>query len=144
MKRTAIKSKCKKRVTTRKKTVTQLKKELWRYFSTYIRTRDNYRCFTCDRYAKGAGMHAGHFISNSIGGLGLRYEETNVHAQCYNCNINKSGNLVEYRERMVALYGEPYVKQIEQRRHEITKDFDYEAKIKEYRQKCEDLGAEVR
>ena len=89
-------------------------------------------------------MHAGHFISNSIGGLGLRYEETNVHAQCYNCNINKSGNLVEYRERMVALYGEPYVKQIEQRRHEITKDFDYEAKIKEYRQKCEDLGAEVR
>lgn len=109
----------------------------------YIRTRDNYRCFTCDRYAKGAGMHAGHFISNSICGLGLRYEETNVHAQCYHCNINLSGNWVEYRERMIKKYGEEHVKEIEARRHITTKDFDYEAKIKEYRAKCADVGADV-
>lgn len=67
-----------------------------------------------------------------------------AHHNCYHCNINLSGNWVEYRERMVTLYGEPYVKHLEQRRHEITKDFDYEAKIEEYKRKCEELGAEVR
>lgn len=72
----------KKRKTPKKRTVTQLKKELWRYFSAYIRNRDGFRCFTCDRYATGSGMHAGHFITNSVGGLGLRYDPTNVHAQC--------------------------------------------------------------
>ena len=65
-----------------KPSLTQQKKKLWKYFSAYIRARDGYRCFTCDRFATGSGMHAGHFITNSVGGLGLRYEETNVHAQC--------------------------------------------------------------
>lgn len=71
-----------------KPSITKLKKELWKWFSLYVRTRDKYRCFTCDRYAKGSGLHAGHFISNSTGGLGLRYEETNVHAQCLTSKSN--------------------------------------------------------
>jgi len=66
----------------KKPTITKLKKTLWKYFSAYIRARDGYRCFTCDRYATGAGMHAGHFVPSSMGGLGLRYDEDNVHAQC--------------------------------------------------------------
>lgn len=124
----------------KKRSITSLKKELWKYFSLYIRQRDNFRCFTCDRYATGGGMHAGHFITNSIGGVGLRYEETNVHAQCYHCNINLSGNWVEYRERMIVLYGEEHVKSLEARRHEITKDFDYMAKIEHYKALVDNSG----
>ena len=89
-------------------------------------------------------MHAGHFITNSVGGLTLRYDEDNVHAQCYHCNINLSGNWVVYRERMVEKHGEEFVKNLEQRRHEITKDFNYEEKIQEYKAKCEALGLTVR
>lgn len=140
MKRTKVKSNVKKRVTTHKKTVTKLKKELWRYFSTYIRNRDKFRCFTCDVYATGSGMHAGHFIPNSVGGLGLRYDETNVHAQCYNCNLNKSGNWVEYRERMIKTYGEEAVLSLERRRNEIVKDFNYEEKIAHYKAICKAMG----
>jgi hypothetical protein len=127
-----------------KPNITQQKKKLWKYFSAYVRARDGYRCFTCDRFATGAGMHAGHFITNSVGGLTLRYDEDNVHAQCYHCNINLSGNWVVYRERMVEKHGEEFVKNLEQRRHEITKDFNYEEKIQEYEAKCEALGVTVR
>ncbi len=117
----------------KKRSITALKKELWKYFSLFIRTRDNFRCFTCDRYATGGGMHAGHYIPNSIGGVGLRYEETNVHAQCYHCNINLSGNWPVYRERMIQKYGEEYVKALEARRSEVTKDFDYQTLIEKYK-----------
>lgn len=117
----------------KRKTTTQLKKELWKYFSLYIRQRDGYRCFTCDKFAMGSGMHCGHFIPSSLGGLGLRYDETNCHAQCMRCNVNLSGNWPAYRERMIKKYGEEYVKSLEARRHEIVKDFDYEAAIEKYK-----------
>lgn len=41
-------------------------------------------------------MHAGHFISKAIGGNELYFHEENVHAQCYNCNINLGGNQYIY------------------------------------------------
>jgi hypothetical protein len=45
---------------------------------------------------------------------------------------------------MVEKHGEEFVKNLEQRRHEITKDFNYEEKIQEYKAKCEALGLTVR
>jgi hypothetical protein len=41
-------------------------------------------------------MHAGHFIPKSVGGIALYFNEDNVHACCYHCNINLGGNLYEY------------------------------------------------
>lgn len=82
------------------KNISQLKKELWKWFSLYIRQRDNFTCFTCGRKGEGSGMHAGHFIPKSVGGLALYFNEDNVHCQCYHCNINLGGNQYIYGKRL--------------------------------------------
>lgn len=117
------------------KNISQLKKELWKHFSIYIRTRDNFICFTCDRKGEGSGMHAGHFISKAAGGLALYFNEDNVHAQCYNCNINIGGNQWEYGQRL----GEEKVKQLFKLKNESWKwgICEYEQKIKEYKDKLQ-------
>lgn len=82
------------------KNKSQLKKELWKWFSLYIRKRDKWRCFTCGRLASGSGLHAGHFIAKSIGGLALYFNEDNVRAQCFNCNINLGGNSYVFGQKL--------------------------------------------
>lgn len=82
------------------KTIGQLKKDLWKVFSLYIRNRDKNTCFTCGRHCEGSGYHAGHFIPKSVGGLALYFDEENVNGQCYNCNINLGGNQYEYGQRL--------------------------------------------
>ncbi len=106
MKRTGFKQKLTKplkRSKLRKKgkqKISVLKRKLWETFSKYIRERDKYTCFTCGRKGEGSGMHAGHFISKAIGGVELFFHEENVHAQCYNCNINLGGNQWIYGQRL--------------------------------------------
>lgn len=121
------------------KTITQKKKILWKYFSKFIRNRDGFRCITCGKYATGSGMHSGHFIPSSICGINLRYDEDNVYAQCMRCNINLSGNYVTFREKLVERNGEDWVKKLEQRRHETTKDFNYDEKIALYKEKTKGM-----
>lgn len=113
----------------KKKTPGQLKKELWKYFSLYIRQRDKFTCFICGRKGEGGAMHAGHFIPKSVGGLALYFHEDNVHACCYHCNINLGGNLYEYgmklgKERVDALY---------KLKQTIVKDFPYPELIEKYK-----------
>lgn len=79
-----------------KQKISVLKRKLWKVFSLYIRTRDNFTCFICRRKGEGSSIHAGHFIPKSIGGIALYFNEDNVHACCYHCNINLGGNLYEY------------------------------------------------
>lgn len=80
--------------------ISLLKKKLWKEFSVFIRNRDDYTCFTCGRKGEGGGMHAGHFIPKSVGGITLYFHEDNVSAQCYHCNINLGGNQWEYGQRL--------------------------------------------
>lgn len=119
----------------KKQTISKLKDNLWKAFSLYIRQRDNYTCFTCGRTGTGSAIHAGHFIPSSTCGLFLRYHEKNVHAQCYNCNINLGGNGAEYYRRMVARYGQKEVDQLFKDKERITKwtPDDYIALTKEYK-----------
>ncbi len=84
----------------KQKTTAKLKKELWKWFTLYIKQRDNWACFTCGRRCEGSGAHGGHFITKSIGGILLYFDERNVHCQCYNCNINLAGNIWEYGQRL--------------------------------------------
>ena len=97
----------------KKKSVTQLKKKLWTLFSIYIRMRDGLRstgstewalCVTCGKRYHFKMLQAGHFIagrhSNNL------FSEKGTHAQCYNCNINLKGNTLEYRRKIIELYGE--------------------------------------
>ncbi len=80
--------------------ISSLKKKLWTVFSLYIRQRDKFTCFTCGKKGEGSGMHAGHFIPKSVGGIALYFHEDNVHAQCYHCNINLGGSQYEYSLRL--------------------------------------------
>lgn len=118
------------KVKKKKPKISILKKKLWKIFSQYIRERDKYICFTCGRHATGSGMHSGHFISKSVGGISLYFHEDNVHAQCYNCNINLSGNQWEYGQRL----GEEKVVKLMEIKKIITKWSveDYEEKIAHY------------
>lgn len=94
------------------------KKKAWKIFSQYIRRRDKGVCFSCgkiipdyyDRYGNlqpgwKAGQ-AGHFITAANCGLALYFHEQNVHCQCYHCNVNLSGNWLEYEEKIIQVYGQ--------------------------------------
>lgn len=116
-----------------KSKISQLKRKLWKVFSAYIRQRDKYTCFTCGRKATGSGMHAGHFIPKSVGGITLYFHEDNVHAQCYNCNINLGGNQYIYGKKL----GEETVKVLFALKNNTAKwtEEDYLERIKHYEQK---------
>jgi hypothetical protein len=118
-----------------KSSISKLKKKLWIVFSKYIKQRDKNICFTCGRFAEGSGMHSGHFITKSVGGIALYFHEENVHAQCYNCNINLSGNIWEYGKRL----GEKKVAELYKIKQQTNKwsSQDYEDKIKHYEQKLQ-------
>ncbi len=103
------------------KSLTSYKKALWKVFSLYIRQRDDFTCVTCGRTAYGGSMHAGHFIPRSIGGLALYFDERNVAAQCYHCNINLSGNWPAYRDYILLKYGAEVEFELQRKRGLTTK-----------------------
>jgi len=131
------------RKTAKKDTLSYWKKEFWTVFSKFIRTRDENTCFTCDKKGSGSGIHAGHFIPKSIGGLTLYFNEKNVHAQCYFCNINLGGNGAEYYRRMVKKYRKKTVDGLFKLRDTGYKKYtieDYQKLIKKYKKKIEKLN----
>lgn len=105
---------------TKKKSISKLKKEVWTVFSKWIRTRDKYICFTCGtRYPEEQGwkMHAGHFITRMHNAT--LYDERNVHAQCYACNIIKRGNVGIYASRLMTKYGDGIINELVKKSQEI-------------------------
>lgn len=101
------------------------KSKAWKAFSAYIRlrdaiattgTKDSCKCITCGRVypAFGVGcIQAGHFIpgrNNSV-----LIDEKFVNGQCYHCNVGLKGNWVPYRRKMVEMYGEEAVNEVESR-----------------------------
>lgn len=117
----------------RQPSISSLKKKLWTVFSLYIRQRDKGVCFTCGRHAEGSGYHAGHFVPKSVGGLALYFHEENVHGQCYNCNINLSGNQYEYAKKLGLEKAEELLK-IKQVSTKWSAE-DYHGKIEYYKAK---------
>lgn len=123
----------------RKKTSAQLKKELWKLFSEYVRRKDADEngiatCFTCGRKNPWKMMHAGHYVRASAG-LSTYFDEQNIHVQCYACNIWRDGNSDEYALRLHEKYGENILNELNQRKHRIVKDFPFTQKIEEYKAK---------
>lgn len=114
-----------------KQKISVLKRKLWVLFSKYIRERDKGICFTCDRKCEGSGYHAGHFISKSVGGIELYFDEDNVHGQCYNCNINLGGNQYEYAKRLGFTKAE--ILNAKKRRISKWSEEDYLKKIEHYK-----------
>ena len=127
MKRSPLKKKSKQKISV-------LKRKLWTLFSKYIRERDNYTCITCGQKNTGSGMHAGHYIPKSVGGNALYFNEQNVNAQCFRCNIHLGGFGSMYHQKMVEKYGQEAVDELWKLKQQIVKhDVEwYEEKIEEY------------
>lgn len=119
----------------KKPKIGQLKKKLWKYFALFIKQRDNYTCITCGNHGSGSGMHAGHFIPKSVGGMGLYFYEQNVHAQCFRCNIHLGGYGEKYAEVLELKYGREKINEMRAKKHAIEKWSiqDYEEKIEHYK-----------
>jgi len=120
---------------------TYLKKQAEKAFNAFIRLRDQDQpCISCDAAPGTYRLTAGHYRTKGAAGH-LRFNEDNVHGQCwFNCNKNRSGNITEYRPRLVAKIGCERVEAIETNnvQHEWTID-ELRGIIAHYRQKTKDL-----
>lgn len=74
-------------------------------FNAFIRERDGGQpCISCGRNT-GAKMNAGHY--RTVGASKeTRYDEDNCHIQCEHCNSYLSGNIGEYRPRLIEKIGQ--------------------------------------
>jgi hypothetical protein len=116
----AIKAKAKKEKAKHTKAKKELNDNDKRYqlkktqelFNKYIRLRDhNNPCISCGRQHSGQ-YHAGHY--RTVGANPeLRFDERNCHKQCAPCNNHLSGNIVNYRSRLLQLYGIDFVEAVE-------------------------------
>jgi len=117
-------------------TITLLKKKLWEECKRLTRERHGNVCYTCYKQGlEGAGWQTGHFIASSVCSVELRYSLDNLRPQCYRCNINLSGNWLEF-ERHLKQDG-VNVEELKQR-NENTKNLQYdilwyENKLAEYK-----------
>jgi hypothetical protein len=84
-------------------TVQDLMKIAQQVFNKYIRLRDKGKnCISCDKKPK--KENAGHFYSAGTH-TSVRFDERNVFLQCEHCNSFLSGNLLLYRENLLAKLG---------------------------------------
>ena len=109
------------------------KKKTWKEFSIYIRTRDcmaymkNHKelnelqceCITCKRVYGFKKLQAGHFVPGRTNSI--LFDERGVHAQCYGCNVGRSGDAITYYPVMVERYGQEIVDELIQKKNQTVK-----------------------
>ncbi len=98
------------------KTQAQLKKELDRVFSLYIRAKYPKRCFTC---GKSGTLQCGHFVSRQY--LATRWDENNCRPQCIGCNIFGNGKPLDFEDNLIKELGKEVVDKMKASRHQIMK-----------------------
>jgi hypothetical protein len=68
-------------------------------------------------------MNAGHY--RTVGSSPeLRFNEENCHIQCEHCNSHLSGNIIEYRKRLIAKIGIDRVEWIEGKHEPLKLSID--------------------
>lgn len=109
---------------------TRLKKELMSLqdwlklaqmtFNKWIRHRDKgLNCISCDKPIKGV-THASHYFSSG-GHSNVRFHEDNVHSGCYKCNVELSGNLLNYQIGIEKRIGGERLLELHERAHVVKK-----------------------
>ena len=97
----------------------------------YARIRDAHLpCVSCDRPASWDGQwHGSHF--RSVGAASaVRFNLWNVHKACSICNNHLSGNIAEYRPRLIAKIGQERVDWLMAQNNLVYHDVDYLKKFK--------------
>lgn len=115
-------------------------KEAQSVFNSWVRARDaGLPCISCGTTAN-VQYAAGHYRTTQAAPE-LRFEPLNVHRQCNrNCNMGKSGNIIEYRVGLVARIGAEAVAWLEGRHEPKHYSIDDLKAIKaEYQQKLREL-----
>lgn len=80
-------------------------KDLENLINTIVRLIDSDApCISC---GYGGKPQAGHYNSVQAAPT-IRYNLHNIHRQCYQCNVPKSGNINGYDEGLIKIYGRPY------------------------------------
>lgn len=121
----------------RTKTQAQLKKELDRVFSLFIRAKHPKECYTCS--ATGKTLQNGHFVSRNY--LATRFDEQNCRPQCVGCNLFGNGKPLDFEEHLIREIGLQNVQALKKRRHKITiysRDW-YQERIAYYSEALEKL-----
>lgn len=119
----------------KKKTTSQLKKELDKVFSIYIRQKyeknGQVQCYTCHFVGTVKSTQCGHFVSRSQ--LATRFNEDNCRPQCVGCNVFGAGRTTEFANRLEKELGKGTVSRLYREAQKIVKDFPYQAKIDYYK-----------
>lgn len=105
-------------------------------FNKYINIRDKCKlCISCQKPITGR-VNASHFW-NANNHYNVRFNEDNVHSSCITCNQFLSGNLLEYRTRLIEKIGEQRFNILESESKKTRKFTIEELKeiIKEYKLK---------
>lgn len=111
-------------------------------FNKWIRLRDAKKpCVSCGRYHEGQ-YHAGHYLSVAAHPE-IRFSELNVHKQCQPCNNYLSGDIANFRDRLIHRISMEKVEWIEGP-HEARKYTidDLKDIIKTYRSRIKDHNYE--
>jgi hypothetical protein len=124
-------------------TLTQLAVKVQKTVNEYVRLRDAGKpCVSCGiKYA--SNFQAGHLYPSGTC-WSVRFDPRNIHVQCRQCNMNKSGNLNEYRKNVLSRITERDLKELDALAHQtahFTKHdlhkikSDFEARIDEIKKK---------
>lgn len=119
----------------KKKTTSQLKKELDKVFSQYIRQKyadqNGYvKCYTCGVTKTIKEIQNGHFVSRSY--LATRFSEDNCRPQCVGCNVFGGGRLPIFASNLEKETN-GITSRLYREAQKIVKDFPYQAKIDYYK-----------
>ncbi len=126
-----------KKLVKKLKSTRQLKRDLWKHFSLYIRQRDNFKCISCGKQCDKSTSDAGHFIPKTKG-LGIYFDVRNVNAQCQSCNRWKHGNLAPYALALTRKYGPQVLEDLDKLANQTIKISreEYEELITHYKSLC--------
>lgn len=98
----------------------------------YVRLRDrNLPCCSCERPASWDGQwHASHY--RSVGAASaVRFNLWNIHKGCSICNNHLSGNIANYRPRIIERIGIDRFEWLESQNQLVRYDIEYLKRLKE-------------
>jgi hypothetical protein len=123
------------------KTLGQYESDAKKEIQKWVRKRDsNLPCISCGTFTSDL-WDGGHFKKAEIYS-GVIFDEMNIHRQCRKCNRFLGGNELNFREGLIARYGEDYVLNIEKKALE-TRNYKFnKEELKELREKYRLLNKE--
>jgi hypothetical protein len=99
--------------------------------NAYVRVRDRFLgCCSCDKPSHWDGQwHASHF--KSVGSnSALRFNLWNINKSCSECNLFMSGNIAEYRKRLILKIGADRVEWLGQQNQTRKYEPEYLVRLK--------------